>query len=615
MSAVASQSAVPEATRAGRPGLARLAENTLLSVALLALVALPLSETVLRRLFHTGVAGSTQFVQHLTLIVSMLGAALAARDGSLLTLFEFAAFARPQLRALCRFISHCGAALIAGVLALASAQLVGSERAAGTVLAYGISVWSVQLVMPVGFVLIMVRLLWRAAPGSGGRWGAFGVLAALAAAAPLWTQQPERWFIPAAAGLAVTALAGAPIFAILGGTAALLFWGEGEPIAAVALDHYRMIVNPTLPAIPLFTLAGFVLAAGHAPARLTRLFQALFGHFRGGVAVAAVVVGAFFTALTGASGVTILALGGVLLPLLVRARYRERDAIGLVTVSGSLGTLLPPCLPVILYAIVANVGVVQMFLGALVPALLMITAVAVAGARRDPRTGATLRPFDRRRAWRALALTKWDLGLPVVILIGLFGGFATPVEAAALTVLYALIVETLVHRSLRDWRRLTNVISECGALVGGVLLILGVALALTNYLVDIQWPDRAVAWATHSIHSRGVFLLALNGLLLLAGCLMEIWSAIIVLPPLVVPIGLAFGVDPVHLGVVFLANLELGYLTPLVGVNLFYASARFNKPILEVARDVLPLIPLLALGVLAITYLPWLSTTLPALLR
>jgi tripartite ATP-independent transporter DctM subunit len=284
-------------------------------------------------------------------------------------------------------------------------------------------------------------------------------------------------------------------------------------------------------------------------------------------------------------------------------------------VAGSAGTLLPPCLPIVLYAIVAKVGIVKMFLGALLPALLIIGSVAIWGARRDTRQAASLRPFDARRAWRAVRIAKWDLALPLVIFGSLFGGFATPVEAAALTALYVISVEVLVHRGLRGWRQLSDVVSDCGSLVGGVLLILGVALALTNYLVDIEWPDHAVDWATHAIHSRWLFLLALNALLLLAGCVMEIWSAIVVLPPVLVPLGVAFGVDPVHLGVIFLANLELGYLTPLVGINLFYSSARFNKPILEVCRDVLPLVPVLALGVLAITYLPWLTTALAALAR
>jgi len=593
--------------------LGRRVENALLTLTLALLVLLPLAEALLRKLIHVGVPGSAQLVEHLTLIATMLGAAVAARDGKLLTLFEFASFASPVVRAVCRAVSRLGAAAVAGLLALASLQLVASERAAGSMLAFGIPIWTVQTLLPIGFGAIMLRLLRRTAEGVAVRAMATALLVALFATAPWWIEHPRLWFAPAAGALGVTALAGAPIFAILGGLALLLFWVQGEPVASVALDHYQMVVNASLPAVPLFTLAGFALAAGRAPVRLTRLLQALCGHYRGGVAIAAVVVGAFFTAFTGASGVTILALGGVLYPLLTHARYRSRDAIGLVTVSGSLGTLLPPCLPLVLYAIVAKIDIARMFLGALLPALLMITFVAAWGARRDMRAPTSLRRFSARRAWRAIRVAKWDLGLPVVVFASLFGGFATPVEAAALTALYVIVVELLVHDSLRDWRRLTEMMSDCGALVGGVLLILGVALGLTNYLVDVEWPDHAVAWATQSIHSRWLFLLALNALLLVVGCVMEIWSAIVVLPPLIVPVGLAFGLAPVHLGVIFLANLELGYLTPLVGVNLFYASARFGKPILEICRDVLPLLPLLILSVLAITYIPWLSTFLPAL--
>jgi tripartite ATP-independent transporter DctM subunit len=256
-----------------------------------------------------------------------------------------------------------------------------------------------------------------------------------------------------------------------------------------------------------------------------------------------------------------------------------------------------------------------MFLAATLPALLMIAAVAAWGMLRDRQRATNRQRFDRQRAWRAIRAAKWELALPLVVFAGLFGGFATPVEAAAMTALYVLVVECCIHRSLLQLSRLRRVFSDCGALVGGVLLILGVALGLTNYVIDGEWPARAADWAVATIESPLLFLLLLNLLLLVAGCLMEIWAAIVVLPPLLLPIGLAFGIDPLHLGVIFLANLELGYLTPPVGVNLFYASARFDKPVLEICRDVRPLWPVLVAGVLAITYLPWLSTWLPGLLE
>lgn len=614
MNAAMPADAATNAESAPRRDWLRRVENGVLALALGLLVALPLAEALLRKTLHTGIPGSTAFVQHLTLIVTMLGAALATRDGKLLTLFELAAFGGVRVQQLCRGVGQFAAAVTAGMLAVASAMFIVTERAAGSTLAFGIPVWVIQCVMPAGFALIGLRLLLR----TPRRLVVLGALTkAMAGVIVLWqvAQHGDLLFTLAGVMLTVAALCGAPIFTVLGGAGLLLFWHAGIPISAVALDHYRMVVNPSLPAIPLFTLAGFALAAGRAPERLAGLFQALFGHFRGGVAIASVVVGALFTALTGGSGVTILALGGVLLPLLVKARYRESDAVGLVTVSSSLGTLLAPCLPLVLYAIVAQLPIGRMFAGAALPALLMIAAVALWGALRDRGGAATLTPFDRRRAWRAIRVAGWELALPLVVFAGLFGGFATPVEAAALTALYVLAVEYFVHGGLRDRARLIAVMSECGALVGGVLLILGVALGLTNYLVDGEWPQRAADWAVKSIHSRGLFLLLLNLLLLVAGCVMEIWAAIVVLPPLLVPIGLAFGIDPLHLGVIFLANLELGYLTPLVGVNLFYASARFDKPVLAVCRDVLPLWPVLVAGVLAITYLPWLSTALPGLMH
>ncbi len=589
-------------------------ENALVAAALALLVLVPLGEALLRKAFHTGIPGSAAISRHLVLWVCMLGAMLAAREGRLLTLFEFASFGSPALQRICKGAGNFGAAVISGVLAVASAIFVYSERAAGGVLAFGIPLWVAQALMPLGFAGIALRLLWRAPrrvvmlAAAAKLLGTLGVLALIAGRDDILV-----WL--AGGSLAIVAVCGAPIFAVLGGAGLLLFWHADIPIAAVALDHYRMVINPSLPAIPLFTLAGFALASGDAPARLTELFQALFGHFRGGVAIASVVVGAFFTALTGGSGVTILALGGVLLPLLVKARYREGDAVGLVTVSGSLGTLLAPCLPLILYAIVAQIPIGRMFAGAALPALLMIALVAIWGARRDSRAAVDLKPFDRRRAWQSIRVAKWELALPLVVFLALFGGFATPVEAAALTALYALVVECCIHRGIRRFSRLVAVMAECGALVGGVLLILGVALALTNFFVDGQWPDRVADWAVQAIDSKWLFLLLLNVLLLVAGCVMEIWAAIVVLPPLLLPIGTAFGIDPLHLGVIFLANLELGYLTPLVGVNLFYASARFDKPVLQVCRDVLPIWPVLVAGVLLVTYVPWLSTALPALLE
>ena len=411
--------------------------------------------------------------------------------------------------------------------------------------------------------------------------------------------------------LLIATLLGTPIFVTIGGASLILFWGKGLPIASIPLDHYRLVVNPTLPMIPLFTLAGFFLAESGAPRRLIRLFQALFSNFRGSTAIIVVLICAFFTSFTGASGVTILALGGMLMPILLAQPYQEKSALGLLTSAGSLGGLLPPGLPLVLYAIIAQVPIKEMFLGGLIPCLVMISLITWWGIKQAPKRLQTRKAIDWNEVSQSVIAAKWELLIPLVAFGGLFGGFATPVEAAALTAVYAFIVESFIHRDISLTRDLSRIMSECGLLVGGILLILGVALSFTNYLVDAQIPDLVVEYVKGSIDSRWIFLLSLNLFLLVIGCLMDIYSATIVVVPLIVPIGIAFGIDPVHLGIIFLANMELGYLTPPVGMNLFFASSRFGKPLIEVYRAIIPSLLILSVGVLIITYVPALSTFLP----
>jgi tripartite ATP-independent transporter DctM subunit len=313
--------------------------------------------------------------------------------------------------------------------------------------------------------------------------------------------------------------------------------------------------------------------------------------------------------------VTILALGGVLMPVLMSARFSERASLGLLTGAGSLGLLFPPCLPVILYAIVAKIPIETMFLGGAIPGAVMVAMTAWWGVRQVPRGVESRSKLNWREAWDSLRAAKWELLIPVVALGGLFGGFATPVEAAALTALYAFIVETFVYRDLKLLRDVPRVMTECGLLVGGVLLILGVALGFTNYLIDAQVPTRGADWISGAIHSPIVFLLLLNLFLLVAGGTMEIYAAIVVIVPLIVPISEAFHIDPVHLGIIFLANMELGFLMPPAGLNLLISSYRFNKPMPEVCRAILPILAIQAVGVLLITYLPFLSTWLPNLFQ
>jgi tripartite ATP-independent transporter DctM subunit len=590
-----------------------LVEDAIAATALAVMVFLPLLEIVLRRAIGVGVPGAGPIVQHLVLWVGFLGAAIAAREGRLLSLATGTFIPDGAPRRIAAIATAAFGSFTSVVLAFGAAELIRSERETGSSLGAGIPTWVAQLVLPIGFALIAARLVRRA-----GGWRD-RLLAATGIAAAVWVaRMPSvmEGFPTWAAVLIVVAAAalGAPIFAILGGAAALLFMSDGITPAAILIETYSLSVSPTLPAIPLFTLAGFILAEGHASERLLRVFRALFGWIPGGSAVVCAVLCSFFTAFTGGSGVTILALGGVLLPALIKDGYRERFALGLLTASGSLGLLLPPSLPLILYGVVAQIPIEDLFIGGIIPGILLTAMMAAYGMREGIVSGAGRQRFDAREAAAAMWAAKWELALPFLVRVAMFSGLATAVEAAALTACYTLFTQSVVHRDLSIRRDLLRVFSDCVSLIGGVLVILGVAVGLTSWLVGAQIPMRLVELTRGHIQSRFVFLLALNLFLLLVGCLMEIFPAIVVVVPLIVPLGAAFDIHPVHLGIIFIANLELGYLTPLVGLNILLASYRFKRPVLEVARAALPMGGILAIGVLLITYLPWLTLGLLRLL-
>lgn len=401
----------------------------------------------------------------------------------------------------------------------------------------------------------------------------------------------------------------------------MLFWSEGSTVDALPVDQYSLVTNPTLPTLPLFTLAGYFLAEGGASQRLIRVFTALVGSIRGGTVIMTFLVCAFFTTFTGASGVTILALGGLLLPVLLASKYSEKNSLGIVTSAGALGLLFPPSLPLILYAIIAgNVTIQQMFLGGLIPGIIMLAIMTTVGILQGPKGARAQRqPFEFKEAFAALWDAKWELAIPIVAVGALFSGTFTPVEAASLTALYAFFVETVIYRDLKfiktqpEKKNLPQTMGECGLLIGGVLLILGLALGFTNYLVFAEIPTLAVEWVSAHISSPWVFLLCLNLALFAVGCLMDVYSAIVVIVPLITPLGLAFGIDPIHLGIIFLANLEAGFLTPPVGMNLFLSSYRFGKPMVLIMKAVVPMLLATVFTVLLVTYIPWLTTWLPSL--
>jgi tripartite ATP-independent transporter DctM subunit len=415
--------------------------------------------------------------------------------------------------------------------------------------------------------------------------------------------------------LAAMLIAGAPVFAVLGGLSLLLFAGDALPLASVSLSHYQITVNASLPALPLYTLAGLLLARSGAAQRLSMLFVAAFGGGVRGSVIAAAVLCSTFTAFTGGSGVTILALGGLLLPLLMKAGYPEQHGIGLVTSASALGVLLAPSVPLILYAVIARVPITDMFLAGLVPAVLMVLCLLLLGGflRRDKQAPLAAPP-DFHGALAAAWAAKWELATPFVALGSLLSGLATPMESAALTAAYALFTQALVHREL-GLKTLARTFSDCAQIIGGVMLILGMALALTNFMIDAGIPDLAVEWVQSVIPNRYVFLIVLCVFLFFAAALMEIYAALVVLVPLLLPLAKAYGIDPIHFGIIFLAAMEVGFLCPPAGMNIYFASAMFKKSIANVARSVLPAMGAIFAGTLLIALVPPLATGLPNLFR
>ncbi|MBS0353551.1 MAG: TRAP transporter large permease subunit [Proteobacteria bacterium] len=592
-------------------------DEAIASAALALMTLIPLVEIALRPLHGKGIDNAPLLVQHLGLALAMFGALLAERGGHLTSLGNgFATSRNPLVRAASTVFAKGSAAVLCGMLGSASWNFVASELEAGRELAYGIPVWGVQALMPAGFLLLGLKLGSRCS-----RSRIAGLLLGLALTAGGFAfarhfDDATLPLAPLALWLVLALLAGAPIFAILGGLALALFWSEGQPLASVPLSHYQITVNPSLPALPLFTLAGLVFARSGAAGRLGTLFTACFGGGVTGTAIAAALLCSFFTAFTGGSGVTILALGGLLLPLLRDAGFPERKGISLVTSASALGVLLAPSVPLIMYAIIARVPINTMFLAGIVPALVMVASLLLVGGylRRSKGTATNamqLRP-NARAALSAAWAARWEILAPLVAIGSLVSGVATPTESAALTAAYAILTQAVAHREL-DWALLRRCLGDCAQVIGGVMLILGMALGLTNYLVDAGIPDAAVEWVQQALPNKFAFLVALNVFLFLAGALMEIYAAIVVLVPLLLPVATSYGIDPVHFGVIFLAVMEMGFLCPPAGMNIFFASAMFAKPIREVAVSVLPALLAIFLGALAISWLPWLATGLPAL--
>lgn len=414
-------------------------------------------------------------------------------------------------------------------------------------------------------------------------------------------------------GLVILALAGLPLFAIIALTTLIGYYFSDIDLSVIGIELYRIADTPLLVALPLFIIAGYVLAESKASERLVNLSQALLGWMPHGLAIIALISCAFFTAFTGASGATIVALGALLYPALQSVGYSQRNSLGLVTSGGSLGLLLVPSLPLIIYGVLAqqmNMGpsftLNQLFLAGILPTLLMIILLAAWVMWSNRHTKLITQPFSAKAVRQALWAARWEIPLPFVVLGGIYGGWFAISDMAAVTALYVLIVEVGLYREV-SLKHLPGILEEAATMIGSIILIFGVSLALSNLIIDNEIPEKLLVWIQLYVDSALGFLLLLNIALLVLGAILDIFSALVIVVPLILPIALSFNIHPVHLGIIFLANLQIGYLTPPVGMNLFISSYRFNQPIIAVVRSVIPYALVLLIGLAFITYVPWFS--------
>ncbi|MFQ6677918.1 MAG: TRAP transporter large permease subunit [Fidelibacterota bacterium] len=582
-------------------------EDILALTVFILLAIIPFFETVSRLFGGSGVPASPVLVQHLTLWIGFVGAVLATRQNRLLALTTTPLFRPDEEFHIGRWIAKNVSFIVIIMLMWGSFQLLQIEFQFPYNIAPNIPRWFVMSIMPLGFglmaiqifnssfsdrilrsIMLMITILWMFIALSD----AFN----------------DNLFILIVGifAILVSLYYGAPIFIGLGGVAGLLFWINYTPISAISAETYRIVVSPSLPTIPLFTLAGYILAESKASTRIVNVFRYLFGWIPGGTPIVIVLLCGFFTALTGGSGVTILALGGLLYPLLRKEGYNDLFSLGLITVSGSLGLLFPPSLPAIIFGVTAGVSIKDIFLAGLIPGLILIFAVGGWSIYQERKVKKLVERFSAPEILNALWQAKWEILIPIIVLIGIFSGFTTLVETAALIVFYTFIVEVFIFKDLKI-NDFPKIVLDCATLIGGVLIILGVAMGLTSYLVDAQIPILLLGWVKTAITSKYVFLLMLNILLLAVGCLMDIFSAIIIIVPLIMPLGIHFGVDPVHLAIIFIANLELGFLTPPVGLNLFLSAYRFDRDMPTIYKATLPFFVVRFIVVLLITYIPIIS--------
>ena len=580
------------------------------------LTIFPAVEIFTRLMGRPGIPASPILVQHMTLWIGFIGAVLATRQNKLLSLTRDPLFSPDSVFSNGRWIAKNISFVIIGALFWGSINLVMIEYNYPIQISPGIYRWVIQLIMPIGFLLIGFQILIKSSKENSLRvlMLIIGIPFVFIGNNDVFRDSVYFLWI-SVAFILFSMIYGTPIFIGLGGLAVLFFWHDYTPISAISAETYRIVVSPTLPTIPLFTLAGYILAESKSSERIFYLFRAAFGWIPGGTPIVIVFLCGFFTALTGGSGVAILALGGLLFPLLKKEGYSELFSLGLITLAGSLGLLFPPSLPLIIYGVTARVSIKDLFIGGLIPGIIIALVIAAYSIFQGYTQHVERQSFSIQKIIKELKNSFWEVIIPFLILFGVFGGYTTLVETSATLVVYILFVEVYIYKDLK-LNDLPRIVLDCATLIGGVLIILGVAMGFTSYLVDAQIPMLLMDWVEQNISSKYVFLLLLNILLLVVGCLMDIFSAIIIIVPLITPLLTLFpDIHPVHLAVIFIANLELGYLTPPVGMNLFLSAYRFEKDMPTVYKATLPFFLLSVLIVLAITYIPIISLGLLKLLE
>ena len=587
------------------------AENFLCYVCFAIIVSFPVFQILSRFIDLFSIPASQEIVQHMTLWIAFIGAVLAARYNRLLAIVREPIFNQSSKFRVSHFLVHMCSVGVVFVLAISYLKMIQIGIEYPEFIAPYISVWFAQSIIPVGLLLIWYHMIMTSSNKLNYRLllilGSFSMTAIL-----YYWQFPfsneSLLFVKVVSVIALVAF-GLPIFIVLAALSILFFLSEPtdwatnfDLMSTISDSAYRIVVSPTLAAIPIFTLAGYILAESNISKRLLNFFKASLGWLPGSTVLIVVLLCAFFTALTGGSGVTILALGAILYPILIEDGFSEIFSLGLITTAGSLGLLFPPSLPAIIYSVTAGINPIELFKSGLIPGLFLLLIIVCYGIYHKPKNQTKIK-FNIQDLKQSFFDAKWEIAIPILIIYGLFSGLATLVECAALLVWYVVFVEVYIYKDI-EFKDIPKIVIDCATLVGGVLIILGFAMGFTGYLVDAQVPLKILQFVKVSIDSPIVFLLALNILLLIAGCIMDVFSAIIVIVPLIAPLAMHFGIDPIHLGIIFIANLELGYITPPVGMNLFLATYRFKKDMPTIYAATMPYFFIRLIGVLIITYIP-----------